>query len=75
MAIMALEELHDWSWVARGWEAMSLFVCFSYSFKAAVNIVSKLVGNTEVEETWDIVLVEALSEDNNCVDRWLAAAT
>lgn len=40
---MAPEELHDCRWVARGWEAMSFFVCFLYSFKAAVKIVSKLV--------------------------------
>ena len=50
----------------RMWEVMSLFVCILYSFKAAVKIVSKLVGNTEVDETWDIALVETLLEDNSC---------
>ena len=48
MSMMALEESHDCSWVARGWEAISVFVCFLYTFKAAVNIVSKLVEDVEV---------------------------
>ena len=51
MAVMALEESHDCSWVARGWEAISVFVCFLYSFKAAVNIVSKVVEDVEVDGT------------------------
>jgi hypothetical protein len=51
MAIMALEESHDCSWVARGWETMSFFVCFLYSFKAAIKIVSKLVEDAAVDGT------------------------
>jgi hypothetical protein len=47
--MMALEESHDCSWVARGWEAISVFVCCLYSFKAAVKIVSKLVEDVEVD--------------------------
>ena len=58
MARMALGESQDWSWVARGWEAMSRFVCFLYSFKAAVKIVSKFVEKVEKDGTCDIVLVE-----------------
>ena len=56
--MMALEESHDCSWVARGWEAISVFVCFLYSFKAAVNMVSKVVEDVEEVGTWDIVIVE-----------------
>ena len=55
---MALGESQDCKRVARGWEAMSRFVCFLYSFKAAVKIVSKLVEEVEVDGIWDIVLVE-----------------
>ena len=55
MARMALEESQDWSWVARGWEAMSFFVCFLYDFKAVEKIDSKFVGDVEVDGTWDIV--------------------
>ena len=52
MAMMVLEESQDCSWVARGWEVISLFVCFLYSFKAAVNIVSKVVeDDVEVDRT------------------------
>ena len=40
---MALGESQDCSWVARGWEATSFFVCLLYSLKAALNIVSKFV--------------------------------
>lgn len=34
---------------------MSFFVCFLYSFKAAVKIVSKSGEDVEVDGTWDIV--------------------
>ena len=54
---MALEESQDWSWVARGCEAISFFVCFLYVSKADANIVSKFRGESEVDGTWDIVLV------------------
>ena len=48
-------ESQDLSSAARGWEAMSFFVCFLYSFKAAVKIVSKFWEEVEVDGTWDIV--------------------
>jgi hypothetical protein len=51
MERIALEESQDFSWVARGWEAMSFFVCFLYTFKAAENIVSKFVEEAEVGGT------------------------
>ena len=54
MARMALEESQDSSWVARGWEAMSFFVCFLYSFQAEEKMVSKFVEVVEVDGTWDI---------------------
>jgi hypothetical protein len=37
-------ESHDCNWAARGWEAMSFFVCFLYAFEAVVNIVLKFGG-------------------------------
>ena len=52
----ALGESQDLSWAAKGWEAMSFFVCFLYSFKATVNIASKFVEEAEVDGTWDIVV-------------------
>jgi hypothetical protein len=52
---MALAESQDFSWVARGWEAMSLFVCFLYTFKAAEKIDSNSEEGAEVDGTWDIV--------------------
>jgi hypothetical protein len=55
MAVIALEESQDFSWLASGWEAMSFFVCFLYVFKAAEKIVSKFVEDVEVEGTWDIM--------------------
>jgi hypothetical protein len=55
MARMALEESHDFSWAARGWEVMSFFVCFLYAFKAAEKIESKFVGIVEVESPRDIM--------------------
>ena len=51
MVRMALEESQDCSWLARGWEAISFFVCFLYAFKAAEKIVSKLVEDVEVDGT------------------------
>ena len=55
---MAVEESQDCRRVARGWEAISRFVCFLYSFKAAAKIVSKLVEEAEVDGTLDIVLAK-----------------
>ena len=55
---MAAGESQDCRRVARGWEAISRFVCLLYSFKAAAKIVSKLVEEAEVDGTWDIVLVK-----------------
>ena len=34
---------------------MSFFVWFLYAFRAAEKIVSKIVEEVEVDETWDIV--------------------
>ena len=48
-------ESQDLSWSAREWEAMSFFVCFLYSFKAAAKMVSKFVEEVDVDGTWDIV--------------------
>ena len=53
---MALGESQDWSWTARGWELMSLFVCFLYASKAAPKIDSKSVEGIATERTWDMVL-------------------
>ena len=53
---------------------MSRFVCFLYSFKAAVNIVSKFVVGVELEGTLDIILVEDPSlmlRENNVANRKL----
>ena len=58
MARMALEESHDFSWAARGWEVMSFFVCFLYASKAAVKIVSKFGEEVPVGGIWDIVIAE-----------------
>ncbi len=44
----------DFSWAAKGCEAMSFFVCFSYAFTAALKIFSEGVEGG----TWDMVLVE-----------------
>ena len=57
MARIALGESQDLSWAARGWEAMSFFVFVLYSSKAAVKIVSKLVGAVEVDGISDMALV------------------
>lgn len=43
--------------MAKGWDAMSFFVCFLYVSKAAVNILSKFLEEVAVDETWDIGLV------------------
>jgi hypothetical protein len=54
MVRMALAESQDCSWAARGWEAMSFFVCLLYTFKAAAKMVSKFVEEVEEDGTWDI---------------------
>ena len=51
MAIIAPEESQDFSWVARGWEATSFFVCFLYALKASKKIFSKFVESAEVDGT------------------------
>ena len=51
MARIAVGESQDCTWLARGWEAISFFVCFLYAFKAAENIVSKLVEDVGVDGT------------------------
>ena len=43
--------------MARGWEAMSFFVCFLYVFNASVKSASKFVEGVEVDGTWDMVSV------------------
>ena len=64
MAMMALEESQDCNSVARGWEAISFFVCFLYVVKASVNIVSKFVQEVEADGTWDMmILVGGLESD------------
>ena len=55
---IALGESQDLSWAARGWEAMSSFVCLLYSFKAVAKIVSKFWEDVDVDGTWDIVYSE-----------------
>ena len=62
---MALGDSQDFNWAVRGWEAMSFFVSFLYSSKAAVNIVSKLVEDVAVVGTWDIALVEGRRLDGS----------
>ena len=51
MAIIAPEELQDFSWVARGWEVISFFVCFLYPFRASEKISSKFGEDVEVDGT------------------------
>ena len=46
---------------------MSRFVCFLYSFKEAVKIVSKFVEEMEVNGIWDMMLAEGCLEDNKGV--------
>ena len=58
IARIALGESQDLSWAARGWEAMSFFVFFSYSSRAALKIVSKLGEEVVVDGIWDILLAE-----------------
>ena len=52
---MALEESQDCNSMARGWVAISFFVCLLYAFKAAANIVSKFVEEVEVDGTRDMM--------------------
>lgn len=54
---MALGESQDWSWTAKGWELMSLFVCFLYASKAAPKIDSKSGEGIVTDGTWDMVLL------------------
>ena len=53
---MASVDLQAFSSAARGLDAMSFFVVFLYSSKAAAMIVSKFVE--EGDGTWDIVILE-----------------
>ena len=53
-----MEEPQDLIWVAKGWVAISFFVCFLYSFKEAVKMASKFGEEVEADEIWDIVQVE-----------------
>ena len=56
---MALGDSQDLSWVASGWAAISFFVFFLYSSKAAAMIVEKFGGGVAaVDGTWDIVIAE-----------------
>lgn len=43
--------------MAKGWDAMSFFVCFWYASKAAAKIVSKFLEEVAVDGTRDIGLV------------------
>ena len=63
MAMMALEESQDCNSVARGWAAISFFVCFLYAFKEAANIVSKFV-EVEADGTWDMMILVRCLESN-----------
>ena len=64
MAMMALEESQDCNSVARGWAAISFFVCFLYVVKAFVNIASKSVEEVKAGGTCDMmVLVGCLESD------------
>ncbi len=51
---MASGESQVCNWAAKGWEAMSFFVCFLYACKAVVKIVSKFVEEVAVARTWDM---------------------
>ena len=64
MAMMALEESQDCNSVARGWAAISFFVCFLYAFKAAANIVSKFVEEVEADGTWNMMILVRCLESN-----------
>ena len=56
---MALGDSQDLCWAAIGWTAISFFVFFLYSSKAAAMIVAKLGEEVAaVDGTWDIVLAE-----------------
>ena len=55
---IAVEEPQDLIWAAKGWEVISFFVCFLYSLKEAVKMVSKFGEEVEADEIWDIVQVE-----------------
>lgn len=53
---MARGESQECNWAANGWVRMTIFVCSSYSCKAALMIVSK-IGEEVVLEAKAIVLV------------------
>ena len=56
---MALGESQDLSWAAIGWVAISFFVFFLNSSKAAAMIVAKFGEEVvAVDGTWDIMLVD-----------------
>ncbi len=44
---------------------MSCFVCFLYSFKAVLKIVSKFAEEVAVDETWDMVQVNDKKVERN----------
>ncbi len=54
---MALGESQDFSWVARGWEAMSFFVLFLYASKETLKISSKLMEEAVEGGIFDMWLV------------------
>jgi len=49
MERMSLGELQDWNWATSGCARRSLFVRFSYSFRALLKISWKLGGGVGVE--------------------------
>ena len=55
---MASGVSQEFSWAAKGWEAMSFLVCFLYVSAAALKIVSKGVEEGAEGGDWDMVLVE-----------------
>jgi hypothetical protein len=54
---MELGESQECNWVANGWVRMTIFVCFSYSCKAAVMVVSRIGEEVELNAR-AIALVE-----------------
>jgi len=51
---MEVGELQDWNSVASGWARRSFVVCFSYAFKALLNISWKWEDDAGVEFVPDI---------------------
>ena len=62
MARIALVESHFCNWEASGCAIRSFLVCFSYDFKAALKMASKLEEAADVEGVWDIVEVATVEE-------------